>query len=480
MFTASNIQYEVADRVRGIAAGGIGVIHLLARQTGLVEAIDRNLHLLKQHRPYHESDHVLNIAYNLLAGGRRLEHLERRRNDEVYLDALGAQRIPDPTTAGDFCRRFTVGDVCTLLGTINYVRLQVWRRQPAAFFEHAVLDVDGTIAETTGECKQGMDIAYNGKWGFHPLVVSLANTQEPLYLVNRSGSRPSHEGAAECIDRSIRLCRRAGFRKISVRGDTDFTQTQHLDRWDAQGVRFLFGMDARPNLVEILENLPKNAWKPLVRRPKYARKTEPRQRPENVKQQQVLARQFEDLRLEGEEVAEFSYEPTACRKPYRVIVVRKSLSHWRGQRWLFDTQRPFFYLTNDAQTAADQIVFEANGRCNQENLIEQLKNGVRAMDMPVDNLVSNWAYLVMASLAWTLKAWSALWLPETGRGAAKYQTQKQTLLRMDFQTFLAAMIQIPCQIVRGARQIVFRLLSWNAWAEVLFRLVDQLRHPLRC
>ena len=109
MMTATNIHYEHADRVRGLSAGGIGALFLLAQKIELVKEIDRNLHLLKRHLPYHESDHVLNIAFNLLAGGQRIEHLELRRNDEVYLDALGAERIPDPTTAGDFCRRFSRG-----------------------------------------------------------------------------------------------------------------------------------------------------------------------------------------------------------------------------------------------------------------------------------------------------------------------------------------------------------------------------------
>ncbi len=480
MFSASNIHYEIAERVRAIAAGGIGAIHLLARRTGLIDALDQNLHLLKQHKPYHESDHVLNIVYNLLAGGTRLEHIKPRRHDEVYMDALGAQRIPDPTTAGDFCRRFTTERIETLIETINEIRLRVWREQPEEFFEKAVIDVDGTIAETTGECKQGMDIAYNGKWGFHPLVVSLANTGEPLYLLNRSGSRPSHEGAAYCLDRSIRLCRRAGFKKITMRGDCDFTQTTHLDRWDRQNARFIFGIAVMKNLVEIIENLPKKAFRPLVRKPKYEVRTEPRQRPENFKEQAVIEREFENIRLLGEEVAEFAYQPTTCKKAYRVIVVQKTLSHTRGQQWLFDSQRPFLYITNDWETPADEIVFEANGRSNQENLIKQLKSGVHAMDMPVDNLVSNWAYMVMASLAWTLKAWAALLLPETGRWADKHKSEKQALLRMDFKTFLNAFIQMPAQIIRGAGKIIYRLLSWNPWQPVFFRLVKRLRYPLRC
>ncbi|HUL98461.1 MAG TPA: transposase, partial [Mycobacterium sp.] len=236
MFGGRNIHYQGSDRMRGLGAGGIGAMHLLARRTGLTTAIDESLRLLQVHQPYHESDHVLNIAYNLLCGGQTLEDLEQRRQDEVYLDALGAKVIPDPTTAGDFCRRFAEADVEALLTAIDRVRVKVWRQQPAEFFAEAVVEADGTLAETTGECKEGMGISYDGRWGYHPLVVTLANTGEPLYLVNRSGNRPSHEGAAGYLDRAIALCRKAGFKSILLRGDTDFSQTEHLDRWDAAGV----------------------------------------------------------------------------------------------------------------------------------------------------------------------------------------------------------------------------------------------------
>lgn len=481
MLTAANIDYELAERTRAIAAGGLGAIHLVARKLGLVEAIDRNLQLLKVHLPYHESDHVLNIAYNLLAGGGCLEHLELRRQDEVYLDALGARRIPDPTTAGDFCRRFDPCDVNTLQEVFNDSRLKVWRQQPAAFFDEAILEADGTLVETTGECKQGMDINHKGQWGYHPLIVSLANTGEPLYLVNRSGNRPSHEGAAEYFDKSIALCRRAGFRKIRLRGDTDFTQTARLDGWDEQGdVRFVFGINAMPNLYEIAENLPEQAWKRLRRRARYEVQTTPRVRPENVKEQVVKERGFENIRLVNEYVAEFQYSPTLCQKTYRVVVVWKDLEVSQGQKKLFDDSRCFFYITNDWEPSAAEIVFDANDRCDQENLVQQHKSGVRSLTAPVDNLVSNWAYMVMAGLAWSLKAWAALLLSETGRWKEQRCAEKRQLLRMDFTTFRQAIIQMPTQIVQGGRRIVYRLLSWKAWQPVFFRLLDQLRLPLRC
>ncbi len=480
MFTASNIRYELAEKTRGLGPGGIGAMHLLARRTGLIEAIDRRLHLLKVHKPYHESDHVLNIAYNLLAGGECIEDLELLRNDEVYLDALGAQRIPDPTTAGDFCRRFDAFDVQILMRTINSVRVKVWQGQPEEFFERAIIEADGTLVTTLGECKQGMDISYKGDWGYHPLLVSLANTDEVLFVANRSGNRPSHEGAAGYYDQAVHLCRKAGFKRVLLRGDTDFTQTSELDRWDADGVEFIFGIDAMPNLVEHTEKLPKSAWKRLERPVKHKVKTQERQRPENIKEQIVRQREFENIRLTGEDVAEFSYRPGKCKKLYRLVAVRKNLSVAKGEQVLFDDVRYFFYISNDWSTPPEEIVFLANDRCNQEKLIEQLKNGAKALNVPVDNLVSNWAYMVMASLAWTLKAWFALMLPETGRWADKHKAEKQSVLRMGFKRFCNAFLRVPCQIVRQAGQIVYRLLAWNPWQHVFLRAVDELRCPMQC
>jgi hypothetical protein len=480
MISASNIHYELGDRAGGIGCGGIGLAHMLARRTGLVEALDANLHLLKRHLPYHESDHVLNLAYNILAGGHCIEDLELLRSNEDYLNALGAERIPDPTTAGDFCRRFGVADIEALMDTYNQVRVKVWKEQPASFFQEAVIDGDGVIAETTGECKEGMDLSYKGKWGYHPLVISLANTSEPLFLVNRSGNRPSHEGAAEWFDRAAAVCREASFQKILFRGDVDFSQTTHLDRWDADGCRFIFGLPAMRNLVGIAEGLDSGSWSRLHRKQKYTVQTEPRARPANVKEAIVRQREYENVRLRSEDVAEFGYRPTACKKSYRVVVVRKNVSVERGERMLFDDVRYFFYISNDWKLPRVKIVESANGRCNQENLNAQLLNGVRALRMPLDSLESNWAYMVMAAGAWSLKAWLALHVPVRGRWKEKHQAEQRAVLGMEFRTFLNAFMRVPCQILRKARRIVYRLLSWNRWQHVFLRIADAVSHPLRC
>ena len=481
VISASNIQYEIAERQQAVAAGGIGLIHKMVKVLELDKAINRHVNVLKLYMPYSESDHVLNIAYNILAGGRCLEHLELRRNDEAYLNALGAKRIPDPTTAGDFCRRFSFLSILLLMEVFNSIRMKVWRQQPDSFFEEALIEGDGTIVETAGECKEGIDINYKGQWCYHPLIISLANTNEPLYIVNRSGNRPSHEGAAAWFDRAVDLCRRAGFRKVRLRGDTDFSQCEHLDRWDDDNVTFVFGIDAMPNLYEKAENLPEESWKELKRKPRYEVKTSPRARPMNVKQEIVERREFEDIRLIKEYVSEFSYRPTGCVRDYRVVVVWKDLEVHKGQQKLFDDARCFFYITNDRDTPEEKIVTaHANKRCNQENMIEQQQNGVHALKAPLDNLMSNWAYMVITSLAWSLKAWSALLLPVNPRWHERHEAEKQKLLRMEFPTFRQALINIPAQIIRGSRRLIYRILSWNQWQPTFFRLWDQLQRPLRC
>jgi hypothetical protein len=475
VLSGAKIRVEMAGKTRAIGNGGIGLVHQLARATGLVAAIDRRVQVLKVHRPYHESDHVLNLAYNAMCDGVRLEDIELRRNDEVFLDALGAERIPDPTTAGDFCRRFDERAIRALMDAADEARLNVWARQPKKFFERATIDMDGALIVTTGECKEGMDISHKGTWGYHVLLLSLAETGEVLRLVNRPGNRPSHEGAAAEADELIALCRRAGFRKIVLRGDTAFSQSEKLDAWDQEGVTFYFGFQATPNLQDIAENLPRSAWRKLLRPPRYEVKTDPRSKPVNVKQRIVRERGYEVLSLQDEQYAEFEYQPGACQQPYRMVVIRKVISHDKGQKRLFDEIRYFFYITNDWATDAEDVVFEANDRCDQENLIAQLAGGVRALSAPVDNLLSNWAYMVMTALAWNLKAWWALWLPEHRRWREKHQGEKHRVLRMEFRTFLHAFIKIPCQIVRSGRQLIYRILSYHPHLPVFFRLATVLR-----
>lgn len=469
MISGANTRYELAERSGGTSHGGLAAIHAFAQRIGLPKCIDAKLHLFKRRCPYYESDHVLNFAYNALCGGTCLQDMELRRNDEFFLESIGTERIPDPTTAGDFCRRFHPYHINRLQDAFDEVRLGVWKKQDHAFFEQATIEMDGTIVETTGQCKAGMDMSYKGIWGYHPLVLSLAETGEVLRLVNRSGNQTSQDGAAEEADRAIDLCRRAGFRKIMLRGDTAFTQTIHLDRWQEEGVKFLFGMKAYPGLVDIAENVALEDWKPLPRPPKYNPKTANRVRPKNVREQVVAKRGYNNKRLAAEWVTEVPYSPTDCKQTYRLVIVCKELEVTEQGR-LFDDCKYFFYLTNESkrELKTNEVVYESNARCDQENILAQL-NQCRALHAPVDNLESNWAFMVMTALSWNLKSWIGLSVPVSGRWKEQHLKERRDVQRMEFKRFIDQFVRLPAQIIRGGRQLTVRLLSWNESLHVFNR-----------
>jgi Transposase DDE domain group 1 len=462
MLTPGKIHYEIGGNVEATPFGGLFAMHRLVTRLGLVAAIDDRVHLLKMHLPYHESDHVLTLAYSVLTGGTRLEDVDRLRTDVPLMNGLGARLLPDPTTTGDFLRRFTEADLVALVDAINAVRPQLWTGRGAGLLgDVAFLDTDGTLVPTTGQLKQGMDISYKGIWGYAPLLVTLANTREVLYLVNRPGNAASHLDAAAWIDKAIALVAPHA-KRVCVRGDTDFALTAHFDRWSQQ-VDFVLGTDNIAALRGRAEALPDTVWTRLHRPNSYVTKTgQTRRRRHNRKRQVIAERGFVNLRLDYEDVAEFTYRPGKCRRGYRVVVLRKNISRMKGEHALIDEVRYFFYFTTypaDTHPAA-RIVELANQRCDQENIIGQLKSGINALHAPVDDLHSNWAYMLIAALAWNIKSWHAMMMHRT--------TDRHAFIRMEFKRFLDTVIRIPAMVAARARGIVVRLVAYTVNIDRLF------------
>lgn len=461
-----NVRYEVSGRVEAMAAGGMGLVGELVDCLGLREALDRKVRVLKRHRPYYESDHILSLVFNILCGGKCLEDLELLRRDEPFLNCIGARRIPDPTTAGDFLRRFDEKAVSDMMDAGQIVRASVWRSQPQAERKLARIDVDGTITETDARCKERIDVSYDGRWGYVPLLLTLANSQEILSVFNRPANRPSHEGAAPWLDKAASWAiDQAGFEKVRFRGDTDFSQTAHLDRWTEQGHEFIFGLDAQPGLVKRAQDIGEGEWQ-LLEREREERATR-RARAPKVKNEVIERREFKELTLEEEHFAELAYRPSSAKKTYRLIVLRKRIRVQKGQLRLADEIRFFFYISNIEGLAPAELIRENNQRCNQENIIEQFKNGVYGARLPVREFDGNWAYMVIATLAWSLKAWCGMLLPKA-MGAAK-------LVRMEFRKFLREVMLQPAQILKTGRRVVFRLLAVNPWTRLLLEGTKALR-----
>lgn len=460
MLTSGKITYEVGGNIDAMSFGGIAAVHRMVTKLGLPEQIDDGLQLLKVHLPYHESDHVLNLAYNVLCAGTRLEDIERLRHDTAYMNALGADLIPDPTTAGDFCRRFEEEHVVELMDRINAVRPLLWRTRGRDLLGPvAYVDVDGTIVPTDGKRKAGIGLSYKGIWGYCPLLVTLANTKEVLYLVNRPGNAPSHQDAAGWINKAIDLVSPYAPR-VCLRGDTDFSLTAHFDRW-AQRVDFVFGMDANAALTRIADGLDESCWRRLQRQAPYQNKTgKTRARREDHKGRIVKEKGYLNLELNYEDVTEFDYRPGKCKRSYKVVALRKNISRSKGEQALLDEVRYFFYITTYTDLTAQEIVALANERCDQENVIGDLKSGIGALRVPLYDLVSNWAYMVIAALAWNLKSWFALMM--------HHKTDRRAYIRMEFRRFFHSIILIPAMILRRARSITVRIIGYTPGLDRLF------------
>ena len=435
--------------------GGLSLAAALARRLRIPRELDRSLKLLRSHRPFTESDHVLTHAYNLFSGGMCIEDIATLQASEPVRRLLGTKRIPDPTTAGDFLRRFQADDLDDLDGAIDRVQAEVWRslsgrrKQPLG-----IVDIDSHVRPVYGAKKEGADFSYKGGWAYHPLLISLAGSNECLRLVNRPGNVASSQDAEKHLGAIFSLLRNR-FRRVVVRGDSAFFAQKIFDVCEENDAFFAVVAPSNEALRALADDLPEPAWKKFV--PRTQRQNKPKRRRKRRlerRRRKARARGKRDLRLRRQWIADVDYRPARSKRTYRLIIRRQRIDETR-QGQLFELWRYRFALTNIRDQSAQHVLDLTYERCDQENMIEQLSNGIAGMRMPTGSLLANAAYLRCARLAHNMKGWlAALALPpETGR--------------WEWKRFRLAFVYVAARVVLKARQVRVILATSHRFHEAI-------------
>ena len=434
--------------------GGLVLAQQFVRRFGVAKRLDEALALFKRHAPYHESDHVLALAYTLYADGTCLEDQAALQGSEAVRRLVGACRIPDPTTAGDFLRRFRVAqDVERLAGVTDEVQEAVWSKLPRHVRrrrkkqELALVDLDGHIKPLYGVQKEGADFSYDGRWSYQPLVVSLGGSGECLRVVNQPGSARSSDAAAKALEEVLPLVRRH-FRNALVRGDTDFDRSDVFKAVLAAKAYFAIGGRLYPNRAALVQAIAERRWEPFVARAEREQPSGPSRegRTPNYRRQKAVERRFRMLRTVKQWVSEIAYQPAGLGSACRMIVRRILIEENDGQGALFKHFRYRLVLTNLPRSYSPrQIIDLTYQRCDQENVIEQFGDGIAGWRMPVAEFMGNSAWLQITRLAWNLGKWIAqIALP-------------REVVRWQWKRFRRHFVYIAAKVLKTGRRLVVRL-----------------------
>ena len=465
---------EVDERSEVTPYGGLAVATAFLRRFKVAECIDRNVKVFLVHLPYHESDHVLAQTLNLYVGGTCIEDVANLQHSEAVRRILGAPRIPDPTTAGDFLRRLHEKEhqLPGLRRAVDEVQVAVWRRSRRGRGKRedpwSIVDVDGHVKPLYGVQKEGADF-YKSTWCYQPLIVSLAGTGECLAIRNRPGNVRSSDGTATVLDEVLPVVRERGGRML-VRGDSDFDRSDVRAACDRAGAYFAFVGREFTDRPKLVETIAESAWKPFrtrAHRERVERRKHPsyasRRKKPNRRRRRARARGFTEKQLVKQWVTELA-QTDADGKPYRLVIRRQLIEHREGQRLLFDEYRYRYIVTSlPASVSTQDAVDLTYERCDQENVIEQLGSGLAAWRMPVAEFDGNSAWLEIARLAWNLGKWIALLALPT------------EVVRWEWKRFRQAFVHVAAQVIRRSRQIVLRFSAAHRWYQLLVAAHQRLQ-----
>jgi len=347
--------------------------------------------------------------------------------------------------------------------------VKVWKKMPRRFRRRATVDIDSHIKEVYGACKEGADFSYTRKWSYHPLLVTLAETGECLRSINRPGSAPSAAGADEALRGVFDLTCDA-FDAVYLRGDSKFCQRKIVSLCEnpEHAVRFALVKEASPNVRKTAETLPESSWMPFIPRPdkqRPPRSGKRRRKRPRLRRQTAARRGYRNLDTIQEWVSEVPYSLTKCEGTFRLVIKRQLIEERDGQGVLFHRYEYRFILSNipEREMTAAEVVRFAYGRCDQENAIEQAKNGLNGFRMPTGRLLANGAFLMAAQIAWCLRAWLSLI-------ALPVET-----LRWGSKRFRHAFVYVAAKIVKSSREVFVRISASHRWAVQFIRATQKLR-----
>ena len=472
------LHVEVDQRTRVTRFGGLSLAAQITRLLKIPQILDRHVHVLKRHLPYHESDHVLAQAFSLYCGGTCIEDMAHLQHDEPLLDLLGACRLPDPTTGGDFLRRFEFDENPRALWDLqranDEIQTKAWerikkkqrqrrRRGRKKAETWTTVDMDGHLEETTGSQKEA-DFSRKGKWSYQPLAISLGETGEVLALRNRLGSVPACSAASVVLQGCLQRVKGVFGKRVLTRADSEFDRADVRQACEAEGTYFaLVGREFK-NRPGIAEGVPEEDWSPFRTRAARARSERkrapgyrPRRKKVDLRQARVAEKGWEELVLLQQWVTEVSYVPAEDpSKTYRLVIRRQLIDHRQGQQTLFTEYRYRYVVTNLPESWSTADVIDATyKRCDQEKVIQQLGAGVSAWRMPVAEFDGNSAWLEIARLAWNLGKWVAqLALPAE-------------VVRWEWKRFRLAFVLVSAQVVNKGRRLWLRLSSSHRFHEDL-------------
>jgi hypothetical protein len=403
---------------------GTVLLHEFAQRVGVEEVLDDELHVKTRARGYEESEAVRGLIYNLILGGEHLSDLEVLRGDPGTQELLDAEAILAPTTAGEFLRKFDIGDVHDL----QRVQLRLQERvRPHQQSQTCTIDLDSSIYEQASSHKEGSTKAYNGEVGYHPLLAFWAEEGELLYSHLRRGSahtarnvlwflRQTHKRVPKTVDKKLRA-------------DSGFYSHGVVEWCEAEGFTFTITADQTEPLLAAITALPERCWQNL---PEY------------------------DLA----EVAELRYQPTGWARAYRYVVKRELAETKTGKLyWKYHAT-----VTNVEDQSARVLVGWHFQHAAMENAIKEHKSGFGLEKLPTQKFHANWAYLLIGQLAFNLMAWfKRLVLP------ANYH-------RTTIKTIRHHLLNLAGKIVHTARRCFLMISDQYRYQPVWRFAIDRLAH----